>query len=116
MVELRTESDGALVTLEIVENGTPLAYIQFDAVGLDDLFDRLAELRAGLSEPVTPRLDPGSRLLAFYDPAWNVAPDQEGRGQILALRHAGKGWCSFLLPQGEADSISLLLRSLPRKE
>lgn len=107
-------SDDASAALLVVTS--PLDRTQFviqhDAAAMDELILALGTVRAAMSEPVTPRLDPNSRAPSTRDPAWwcSVYPDFHG----LFLRHPGFGWLAFVLPRNEAKAIAgWLLREEP---
>ena len=108
-MELRAKPDDAreLVTIEFWMNGTPLGHIHLDAGSLEQHIHDLGKHRAALNDQVPRELDPGSRLEAIYDPVWRTAAvDSDGQhGIVLALRHPGLGWLSFLLPFNEAANL-----------
>lgn len=103
------------VVLEMRENGIALGHILYEAPELESLIRIIANQRAGLLDPVSPELDPGSRLEVIPDPAWATRrPKDPGRERdvVLALRHPGLGWVSFLLPPHEAAALGQSLTAL----
>jgi hypothetical protein len=104
--------EGQTVTLEMHIDGVPKAHIVFDAAGLSDNIHMLAAARATMTEPVTPELEVGMRLEAMGDPAWKTEGRHDFGGAMLALRHPGYGWVSFLLPPHEAQAMGKSLIDL----
>ena len=50
-------------------------------------------------------------------PAWRIPGYRAAEGRILALRHPGLGWLTFVIPHKEAASIAeWLTKDLPLKE
>ena len=52
------------------------------------------------------------RLEAVVDPRWRTEPYYTLKGVMLALRHPGHGWVSFLLPPAEALALGKSLMGL----
>jgi hypothetical protein len=107
---------GTVCLFEIVDRrGRALAHVALEAPELDSLVRLLADLRAGLGDPVPASLDAGARLVALVDPAWQArlpsSPDAP-EGVTLALRHPGLGWLGFLLPPREAAVLGQSLVQL----
>lgn len=96
--------NGDHVSLEMHVDGKPAADLALDAAAVTGLIDKLVSLRAGMSEQVSATLKVGERLNAVSNPAWVV--NAHGESQVLALRHPGHGWVSFLLPQQEATDLA----------
>ena len=100
---------GSKCLFEILgRRGQPLAHVALETPEVDQLMQRLAELRAAMNEAVPAALDPGVRLVLLVDPAWQLKPLLPGKGQdgaVLALRHPGLGWLGFLLPQSKVAAL-----------
>jgi hypothetical protein len=99
------------IAVEIVENDEALAHAFLEPVELDQFIAVLAAYRAELNDRVAAELEPNSRLATIVDPAWKTRPHENGR--LLALRHPGLGWLSFLLPEEEAAKLGGLLTARP---
>ena len=84
----------------------PLGHIELDAATLEDHIHKLAAHRSRLAEEVPRDLDPGSWLEALIDPIWRFPGQRSEHGRILALRHPGLGWLSFILPDKEARAMA----------
>ena len=100
--------DRAEVTLELHQNDAPIGHIRLEAPELEGLIHHLAANRAGLIDQVPRELDPGTRLNPIVDPVWRAQPDDDG-GVLLAIRHPGLGWLSFVLPQAECKNMAKYL-------
>ena len=96
------------VVIELSMDGKPLGHIELDSASVEKHIHDLAQQRANLIDPVTPTLDAGSRLEAIVDPRWRV-PKPIEQGRVLALRHPGLGWLSFVFPDKEARAIAAWL-------
>jgi hypothetical protein len=107
--EARTET-----TLELWMNGEPLGHINLATPELEQVIHQLAGHRAMHADEVPRDLDPGARLNAVVDPVWRVAGHRTPQGRLLALRHPGLGWLSFVIPDHEAWAIACwLTREIP---
>ena len=93
------------VVIELSMDGKPLGYVELDGASVEKHIHDLAQHRANLIDPVTPTLETGSRLEAIVDPRWRV-PKPIEQGRVLALRHPGVGWLSFVFPDKEARAIA----------
>ena len=105
----RLPDDRSSVTLEMHVDGDPKAHMITDAPGLEAIVSDLAKVRAQMVEEVTPDLDVGMRLEAIADPRWRTEPHHPLGASMLALRHPGHGWVSFLLPPTEARALGKML-------
>jgi hypothetical protein len=115
-MELRnnTSPDRQAVSIELRMDGAKLGHIVLEAAELDDYIHKLADHRAELIDAVSSQLDPGSRLDVIVGPAWGVPHPPHELGKVLALRHPGFGWLSFLLPAEDARALAkALLLGLP---
>lgn len=115
-LRVRAAPGGNVCLFEIVDRrGRALAHVALEVPELDSLVRLLADLRAGLDDPVPASLDPGARLVALVDPLWQAklpsSPDAPD-GVTLALRHPGLGWLGFLLPPCEAAALGQSLTQL----
>lgn len=98
--------DGAKLRVTIPT--TPVASVfEMEAAEVDDFIANLALMREGMSEPVTPRLEPVARLRVIPDPAWKVTASEHG--PVLSLRHPGLGWLGFVVPPHEATHMAAWL-------
>ena len=115
-MELKVTADAARenVVLELWMDGRPLGHIKFDGATAEKHMQDVARFRATLADVVTPDLDPGALLDAEFDPKWRVPSFRIEQGRILALRHPGLGWLSFVFPDIEAACLSKwLTKDLP---
>jgi hypothetical protein len=105
---IRALPDAALdhVMIELPRNGEPLGHIILDPATAEKHARDIASARAALNEPVTPSLDPGSRLETIIDPAWHISGRRTSLGRLLAIRHPGLGWLAFTIPEAEAAAIA----------
>jgi hypothetical protein len=102
----RTDSDRQHVLLELRLEGKPFGQISLSGSDAEQHIHMIAKHRAKLSDRVSRDLDPGSRLDAIYDPIWRTPTHRAAtHGLLLALRHPGLGWLSFLLPHHEAAAL-----------
>jgi len=99
------KDEGYNVALEMVVDDEPKAHMILDAAELEDQIHFLSQAREAMAEPVTPDLEVGMRLRALGDPRWKTEPYHPHGAALLALRHPGMGWMSFLLPPHEARSL-----------
>ena len=83
--------------------------MMLDAATFETIIHELAGARAQMAEPVTPDLEQGMRLEAIADPRWRTEAYHPAGGSMLALRHPGHGWMSFLLPPKEARALGSAL-------
>lgn len=118
-LRVRVAPGGSQSLFEILDRrGEVLAHIVLETPELDILIRTLADLRTALSDPVPASLDPGARLVALANPAWQVKPPAPGTGQdgaVLALRHSGLGWLGFLLSRAEAATLGYSLVQLAQR-
>lgn len=101
--------DGMSVTITMLIDDKAVGSVAYDAATLEDNIHMLATARAGMTEPVTPELEVGMRLEAVADPRWRTEAYPPAGGSMLALRHPGLGWVSFLLPPHEARALAASL-------
>jgi hypothetical protein len=102
------KEDRQEVVIEIRDEEKALGHIELDASTLDSFIQQLGKLRSGMTEQVSPTLDPFSRVETEYNPAWRV-PDTHNAGNpgaMLCLRHPGFGWLGFLLDRERALQVS----------
>ncbi len=110
------DAQGEHVTIELWMDDKPLGHILLDGATLEDHIHKLAGHRSQLKEEVPRELDPGSRLEALVDPVWRIPGQPSEHGRVLALRHPGLGWLSFVFPEKEAAAIAeWLTRDMPQK-
>ena len=69
-----------------------------------------------MAEPVVENLDPGARLLATINPAWQTRPPHERDGVALVIRNPGLGWLGYLLPLHEARAMGQSLLDLAQEQ
>lgn len=103
--------DRQSVVLEMHEDGKLLAHMLFDGASTELLIENLAKARSALLEEVPQMLDPGARLTPLVSPAWRVPDTHTGPSGtvLLALRHPGLGWVSFLLEEARSREIGQAL-------
>jgi hypothetical protein len=102
----RTDSDRQHVLLELRMNGKPLGHIALSGSDTEHHIHAIARHRAKLADRVSRELDPGSRLEAIFDPIWETPTHKAAaQGLLLAVRHPGLGWLSFLFPHREAAAL-----------
>lgn len=111
-------NDAGEAVLQMELDGKPMVHQLQDESGLSALIDQLAALRASMAEEVPRELDPGARLVAVTDPVWRSQDSKTpGFAKLLALRHPGLGWLTFLLPEKEARALAeFLLKGLPTEQ
>lgn len=117
-MEIRTRHNNTkeYVTIELLMNGEALGHIHLDASSAEKYIHDLALHRSALVDQVPAELDPGSRLEALVDPIWKIPDHKTPHGRVLALRHPGLGWLSFVFPDKEAVQIAeWLTKDLPSK-
>lgn len=102
--------DGEHVQLRLDMNDEPLGHILFDGATAERHALEVGKARSALTDPVSPTLDPGSRLEVTPDPAWRL--ELSKYGPTLALRHPGLGWLGFVLPPHEAKHMGEALLAL----
>jgi hypothetical protein len=115
-MELRLNADQSRehVTVEMWTDGKPVGHMLLDGATAEKHIHDMARHRAMLNDSVPTELDPGARLEALIDPVWHVPPNRIPEGRILALRHPGLGWLTFVLPDKEAQAIAeWLTKDLP---
>ena len=104
--------DRTKAILLIAHQGVTMGHIILDAPELDHLIQGLGTTRANMAEAVVENLDPGARLLATINPAWQTRPPHERDGVVLAIRNPGLGWLGHLLPPHEARAMGQSLLDL----
>jgi hypothetical protein len=99
--------DQRTATIVLRMQDDPLGHMILDAAGLELLIKNLAGARAVMEEPVAREIASGTELISVLDPAWRTRtpPHPSVPGPLLALRHPGFGWISFVLPDHEARSL-----------
>lgn len=115
-ISMTLAADSDTVTLELLNEGQALGHIILGAVELDKLIASLGAARASMLTPVPSDISPGTELHSIVDPAWRTraAPHPSVAGPLLALRHTGFSWLSFVLPFHEAQTLGAwLLRQNP---
>jgi hypothetical protein len=99
------------VVLKVCINDTNAVTAEFSAPQVEDFMEKIAFARAALKEEVVADLVPTARMkLTEIDPVWRASAetaefDAEIDGILLALRHTGYGWLSFILPHKEARAL-----------
>lgn len=101
--------------MQMEDGPRPLAHMIFDAPGVEQVIQNLAQARMKLPEDVTPDLDPGARMEAIFDPRWRTDRLEEPPVAALALRHPGLGWVSFAFPAHEARALSQSLLAIAER-
>src|SRR4051812_23785248 len=96
--------------LHIVENERSLAYIEMPTAELQDFLQKLAGLRASMSEPVERSADEVRTMATTRDPSWSVGFMEAEGEAVLALRHPGFGWLAFHLPRARAAMLAEALQ------
>lgn len=105
------DKEAAVINLGF-DGEEPLAHISLDAASLEQFIRSLAPAREQMREIVVPSLDPYSRLDFVSAPAWHIPDTHNGPpGVLLALRHPGLGWVSFLLERERALQLADALRN-----
>jgi hypothetical protein len=106
-LDVHISPDRRTATIVLRMQDEPLGHMILDAAGIELLIKNLAEARAAMDEPVAREIAPGTELPSILDPAWRTRtpPHPSVPGPLLALRHPGLGWVSFILPDHEARSL-----------
>ncbi|MPZ32412.1 MAG: hypothetical protein GEV13_15670 [Rhodospirillales bacterium] len=101
-------ADRSTVTIELHEHNRALGHIILDAAALDQVIEKLGELRMQMRDQVATEIPSGIGLPSIVDPAWrtHMPPHSSIPGPSLALRHPGFGWVSFIFPSTEARAIA----------
>lgn len=109
--------DGQTAVIEMHEDGKPLAHMFVDASSLEEVIERLGDLRAHMAEGVPLDLDPCSRIKATSFPSWRIPDTHSGPdGTVLfALRHPGLGWIGYILDEATARGQGRALLEVPVK-
>jgi hypothetical protein len=116
-MRLKTWFDAAQqhVTLQIEEGEKKWAHVTLELPEFTDLMRGLARYRMQFAEQVPGSIDPGAKVEAIANPAWEVRSEVPGlpdRTALLHLRHPGYGWLSFAVPADEAREMGrALIRS-----
>jgi hypothetical protein len=107
-LEATLAPDRLTTSLVLSMDGRPLGHIVLDASALENLITALANARAAMTQPVAPEIASGTNLRSIIDPTWRIRipPHPSVPGPILALRHPGFGWLSFVFPDIEANSLA----------
>ncbi len=107
-------TDRKQATLALTSRDELLGHAVLEAPEVEDLVQRLAEVRTMMAEPIPGKLEPLARLKAIRNPAWTVtAADGPAEAPVLlAIRHPGLGWSANLLPLHEARSLGQALLEL----
>lgn len=105
-VTLTTEivEDRDEVLLTMLLEGEPLGHIFMNGADTETVAHQLGAERAKLQDRVSTELDPGSRLTLKVDPIWRTMPHENG--VVLAIRHPGFGWLSFLIPEESMQPLA----------
>lgn len=94
------------VLVRIEENEKSLGQVGLDGRSTEALILSLGKQRAALKEEVPRTLEAGTSIEAMLDPVWQVDGQKLPEGRVLALRHPGFGWLTFVIPDHEAKSIA----------
>jgi hypothetical protein len=107
----KCSGDKLAAILTIAANAESPEPIQLSADELDKFIHQLARVRSEMTPQVPVELGEGTALDTVIDPAWQTRPLLHPAlpGRLLALRHQGLGWLSFLLPPNEAAALGALL-------
>jgi hypothetical protein len=108
-VQLAVDDARRAVTITMVQNGRPLAHAIVEAAEMKELIHAFAQAGYELADRVPLTVDHGTKLAALVDPGWHFPGDVHPEGKVLALRHPGFGWLSFLFPYAEARAIAQML-------
>ena len=104
-------NEGGEAVLQMEMDGEPKVHQIQDESGLSAIIDQLVALRASMAEEISRDLDPGARLVAITDPIWRSQDAKTaGYAKLLALRHPGLGWLTFLFPNDEARALGQFLQ------
>ena len=113
-IEFRPGIDGdrKYCVIEIIADGKILGHMEMDAAKVEALILQLSGCRELLVDLVPEKLGPDSVLVPVADPEFHIAKKATEHGPLLALRHPGLGWVSFLLPNEKAAALAegLLMR------
>jgi hypothetical protein len=103
----KLEDDYKLLTLTLPTE--PPTMIQFDAAGIDELFERLGDMRAAMHPLIQADFPQGQKVKVTPDPRWVVEPDALLGNSILHIREPRFGWLHFWIPKEEARKLGELL-------
>lgn len=104
---MNVAADKRIMRIEISEDGIPKAWIEATAPEVDSLISSFANLRAGMVPEVSRQLPQGDAAMKGpYDPLFGVYDAPVIPARILAIRHDGLGWLSFVFLENEAKKIA----------
>ena len=111
-IDVELDQDQQEVVLRINEGGKT-AEIALEAPDVDDLLYRLAVKRAAMRNQVKVEWEPDSAAQPVDGPAWMIGNRLYNGKHLLAFRHPGFGWVSFLLERERAEAIASGLHHRP---
>lgn len=76
---------------------------------VDRLLHEAAKLRSQMQPEVPKKAQPDTILLPQEAPTFFVGKASDG-GVSVSFRHAGFGWCTFVLPPGHAAQLAAFIR------
>ncbi len=100
------DADKSRVKIDILEDGTAKASIVATAPQLDALIAALVGIRARILPEVAHEAPGVAALRGPLDPRYATYDIPVLPGRMLAVRHSGLGWLSFIFPEKEAQSIA----------
>jgi hypothetical protein len=113
-IDLALSEDGRDAYLAMTDEDGTAVEGMLDAADIDDIIQRLGQLRAAMADAVADRLEPSARVAAIKDPAWWCQPRADDTA--VCFRHPGFGWLAFGLPHHEAKKLAEWLVKEPPKE
>lgn len=107
-------SDRTAINLTVNIDDRESSFLRLDALEVEQFIDCLASLRSKLADAVPVRLEPYPRLNAIVNPPWAAmrVDERSTKGRLLAFRHPGLGWVSFIFTTQEAAKLAPFLAEL----
>ncbi|MHB1305319.1 MAG: hypothetical protein ACYCZB_17965 [Acidiphilium sp.] len=106
--------DRAWIDMRSLVEGREVGSVKLESADVDEFIQRLASLRSEMADPVPVQLEPLPRLSLIACSAWATVRIKAGptSGPVLALRHPGLGWLSFIFPTQEGRKLGQFLVNL----
>jgi hypothetical protein len=103
---------GAEVEFTYLRDGIEMGVQRLTAAEVDAFLQTITNLRAKMA-PGVARQAPDAPCGVVADPVWAIQTHPASSDKILALRHPGSGWLSFLLPEKAALALARALTPNP---
>jgi hypothetical protein len=111
-VGLQMTEAGAAMELTYQCDGVAVGAQRLTAAEVDGFIHTMTSLRAKMA-PAVARQAPDVTGGGVVDPLWAIQTHPASSDKILAIRHPGAGWLSFLLPEKAALALIRALTPNP---